>query len=65
MAPYARSAFGGVCLNGFRHNPVAGYRATALMLNSMLHGMIAATSGLVLIAMCNDLQFVWGPGFIQ
>jgi hypothetical protein len=45
---------------------VAGYRATALMLNAMhAQGMIAATYGLVMMAMCSDLQFVWGLGFIQ
>jgi hypothetical protein len=45
---------------------VAGYRATALMLNAMLaQGMIAATYGLVIIAMCSDLQSVGGLGFIQ
>jgi hypothetical protein len=36
-------------------------RMRELMLNAMLaQGMIAATLGLVMIAMCSDLQFVGG-----
>lgn len=45
---------------------MVGYQTAALMLNAMLaQGMIAATYGLFMIAMCSDLQCVRRLGFIR